>query len=65
MVATGSDDGYVGVWDSRAKGAAAGANVALLRPAHAETGDGKEVSTDGPAGKLDGAECVTGLEARC
>eukprot|EP00903_Cladosiphon_okamuranus_P022603 g20798.t1 len=62
VVATGSDDGYVGVWDRRVKPAAAGANVVLLRPAHAQTGDGKEGSPGGRGGKPDGAECVTSLE---
>lgn len=65
VVATGSDDGYVGVWDSRVKDAAAGANVALLKPAHAQTGDVKEASPGGRGSKLDGAECVTCLEASC
>lgn len=63
VVATGSDDGYVGVWDSRVKDAAAGANLVLLRPAHAQGGDGKDGSPGGRGGKPDGAECVTSLEA--
>lgn len=62
MVATGSDDGYVGVWDSRVKNAAAGANIALLRPAHAQAGDGKEASPGARDSKPDNAACVTSLE---
>ncbi|CAM9455613.1 unnamed protein product [Scytosiphon promiscuus] len=65
VVATGSDSGHLGVWDKRAKSGAAsrGANVALLRPAHAQTGDGKGSSPrSGGRGDVDGAECVTSLE---
>jgi len=62
LVATGSDEGYVGLWDRRAKDGAGGANVAFLRPAHAQAGDGKESSPGGRSGKPDGAECVTSLE---
>lgn len=65
VVATGSDDGYVGVWDSRVRDGAAGANVALLKPAHAQVGDGKESSPGGQGSKPDCAECVTSLEASC
>eukprot|EP00752_Nemacystus_decipiens_P017255 g15459.t1 len=62
VVATGSDDGYLGVWDSRVKDVATGGNLALLRPAHARTGDGKEPSPGGPGGTPDGVECVTSLQ---
>ncbi|CAM9564966.1 unnamed protein product [Pylaiella littoralis] len=60
LVATGSDDGFVGIWDKRVK-STGGANVAFLKPAHAQTGDGKESSPRG-RGKPDLAECVTSLE---
>lgn len=62
VVATGSDDGYVGVWDRRVKDVTAGANVVLLRPAHAQTGGGKEGPPGGRGSKPDIAECVTSLE---
>lgn len=66
-MATGSDSGHLGVWDKRATSgtASGGANVAFLRPAHAQIGDGKVSSPKG-AGRddVDGAECVTSLEVR-
>lgn len=52
----------MGLWDRRAKDGAGGANVAFLRPAHAQIRDGKESSPGGRGGKPDGAECVTSLE---
>ena len=67
-MATGSDDGYIGLWDRRVKSGADGANVAHLRPMHTLSGDGKTAHPPGRRGAGgvadNGGDCVTRLEVR-
>ncbi|CAM9896275.1 unnamed protein product, partial [Ascophyllum nodosum] len=44
FVATGSEDGSVGIWDRRVNNDSNGANATFLKPTHVKAGDGNEGS---------------------
>lgn len=60
-MATGSEDGYVGIWDRRMKTDAGGANAAFFRPAHIKAGDRNGASPQEGVGS-DGEAWVSSLE---
>ena len=61
FVATGSEDGSVGIWDRRVNNGSNGANATFLKPTHVKAGDGNEGSPREGVGS-DGEAWVSSLE---